>query len=245
MSLRGSRRSIVALGLLLALVIGSLSVPLLSQTTVLHAGLSPVTAPAKAGSGGRLEYLPTTSAGAQPADPPSIRSNAIAFRSPDPFGVVGTVPTGGATGVAYDPGRGEVFVANGGCNYPPFEGGLSVINDTSQKVVATVHTGCNAEQVVYDSKKGEVFTTNYSKLVGVSDSNNSVVATISDPDGAVGLAYDSGKGELFVTGFGSNVTVVSDSSDSIVAEIPAGATYSNLNGSTPAYDATLVALLAR
>ncbi len=229
----------MALGLLLALVIGSLSVPLLSQTAVLHTGLSPVTAPAKPASTGRLEYLPATSAGAQPADPPSIRSNAIASGSPDPFGVVGTVPTEGATGVAYDSGRGEVFVANGGCNYPPFVGGLSVINDTSQKVVATVPTGCNSEQVVYDSKKGEVFTTNYSKLVGVSDSNNSVVTTISDPDGAVGLAYDSGKGELFVTGYGPNVTVVSDSSDSIVAEIPAGATYSNLNGSTPAYDATL------
>ncbi len=88
--------------------------------------------------------------------------------------VVATVTVGAnPAGVAYDSGKGEIFVAN--------EGGstVSVITDTTNAVVATI-TVSYPIGVVYDSGKGEVFVTSAgSNMVSViSDSTNTVVATV-------------------------------------------------------------------
>ena len=58
-------------------------------------------------------------------------------------------------GVAYDSGKGEVFVANAGGNT------VSVASDSDDKVVATVAAAGNPTGVAYDSAKGEVYVTEY------------------------------------------------------------------------------------
>ena len=127
----------------------------------------------------------------------------------------------GPEGVAYDSGKGEVFVANQGSN------NVSVISDATSKVVATIPVGTMPRGVAYDSGKGEVFVTDFwtNAVSVISDTSNTVVATIPVGSGPEGVAYDSGKGEVFVANAGSNanaVSVISDASDSVVATIPVG-----------------------
>src|SRR2546426_10367872 len=68
--------------------------------------------------------------------------------------------------VAYDSGKGELFVANEGAN------NVSVISDVTNTVVATISVGSRPNGVAYDSGKGEVFVTN-----GGSGSANEVCVT--------------------------------------------------------------------
>ena len=137
-------------------------------------------------------------------------------------------------GLAYDGGKGEVFVANFGSN------NVSVISTATKAVVANVPVDRGPIAVAYDSGKGEVFVANYySGTVSViSDTTNAVEASIPVGSGSrpLGLAYDSGKGELFVANQGSNnVSVISDATNAVVATIPVGsapseATYDSGNG---------------
>ena len=106
-------------------------------------------------------------------------------------------------------------------------------------VTATVTVGNLPGAVAYDSAKGEIFVANEGVVAGtstisvISDSNNTAVATI--PVGeetlsrAGAIAYDSGKGEIFVTletatgtNPSSSVSVISDSTNAVVANINVG-----------------------
>jgi YVTN family beta-propeller protein len=168
--------------------------------------------------------------------------NANTFRqSPSPVGI------------AYDSGKGEIFVSN-------FYGNdVTVISDATNTVIATIDLGNDAENgglgvyphtVAYDAAKGEVFVANigvstivgnYSTSAGtisvISDANNSVVATIPVGSYPEGLAYDSAKGELFVTNYSNvpssinatdfkagSVSVISDTTNTVVATVPVGPT---------------------
>ena len=71
------------------------------------------------------------------------------------LGVSGTITVGtGPNGVAYDSGKGEVFVTNSGA------GTVSVISDRTNNVIATVPLGENPGGIAYDSGKGKIFVTN-------------------------------------------------------------------------------------
>jgi YVTN family beta-propeller protein len=159
------------------------------------------------------------------------------------FRVIDTVEVGGGPGgVAYDSGKGEIFVVN------QYDGTLSVISDSNNTVVATIPVGNSPDGVAYDSGKGEIFVTNrVSNTVSVvSDSSNTVIANVILNPGAQGsvfdprgIAYDSGKGEIFVAdevgtfsvlsgglffiekGIGM-VSVISDSNNTVIATIPVG-----------------------
>src|SRR5256886_4367215 len=79
--------------------------------------------------------------------------------------------------------------------------------------------------IAYDAGKGEVFVTDErsNNVTVISDSTNSVIANIPVGSYPIGLAYDGGKGEAFVTNSGSDhVTVISDSTNSVIANIPVG-----------------------
>jgi YVTN family beta-propeller protein len=142
--------------------------------------------------------------------------------------VVATIPVGEQPrGVAYDSGKGEIFVADF------FSYNVSVINDRTDKVVATIPVGNYPWGLAYDSGKGEVFVSVQntslpytSSFVGIiSDRTNSLVGTIPVGPGPSDVAYDSGKGEVFVVIPGSeSVIAISDTSDRVVATIPVGAT---------------------
>jgi YVTN family beta-propeller protein len=152
--------------------------------------------------------------------------------------VVATIPVGaGPLGVAYDNQTGDVFVANYN------SGNVSVISDSTNTVVATISVAQPAG-VTYDSGKGEVFVTSYngsdsnhgpSSVIVVSDASDSAVATVrvENISGSYtefsDVAYDAGTGEVFFTGYYSNadphstnVSVISDSTDSVVVSIPLG-----------------------
>ncbi|MDE1862700.1 MAG: hypothetical protein KGI33_07300 [Thaumarchaeota archaeon] len=130
--------------------------------------------------------------------------------------VVGTITVGTSPfGVAYDPKMGEIFVTNAGSNT------VSVINDTTGKVAATMQLG-DPLSAAYDSATGEVFVTSASHgtVSVISDSSNTVTSTIHVGGAPLGIAYDSATGEVFVTDSESNtVSVISDSNDAVVATI--------------------------
>ncbi len=130
--------------------------------------------------------------------------------------VVVTIPVGsGPGGVAYDSGKGEVFVTDGN--------NVSVISDANNKVVVTIPVGSGPGGVAYDSGKGEVFVTDGNNVSVISDAGNSVVATIPVGTNPDGVAYDSGKGEVFAANeLSNNVSVISDANNSVVATIPVG-----------------------
>ena len=114
---------------------------------------------------------------------------------------------GVAFGVAYDSGKGEIFVTHAGVN------NVTVISDTTNAVVATVPVGNTPEDLAYDSRTGQIFVANTvdGTVSVISDSTNAVVSTVTVGGGAFGVAYDSGKGEIFVTNAGdSTVSVISE-----------------------------------
>ena len=142
--------------------------------------------------------------------------------------------------VAYDSGKGEVFVVQDLSN------NVSVVSDATNTVVATIPVGSSPEGVAYDSGKGEVFVTSYdSNTVSViSDASNTVVATIPVGPYPEGVAYDSGKGEVFVANSNcpstgtcgqGTVSMISDAMNKVVATIsvgsePVGVAYDNGKG---------------
>ncbi len=83
--------------------------------------------------------------------------------------MVATLPVGySPSAIAYDSGKGEIFVAIAGSN------SVSVISDSSNTVVANVTVGSLPHGVAYDSSKGEIF---------VANTNDGTVSVISDVSG--------------------------------------------------------------
>lgn len=145
--------------------------------------------------------------------------------------VIATIPVGGYPfGMAYDSGKGEVFVAASP------GGNVTVINDTSNTVVSTIPVGFAVNHLAYDSGKGEMFATTLGTVAVISDSSDSVIASVSDGSGPWEAAYDPGRAEVFVTNGGSDsVTVIADATNTVVTTIPEGGSYSSPWG--VAYDA--------
>jgi YVTN family beta-propeller protein len=141
------------------------------------------------------------------------------------FSVTGSIPVGSGPGaIAYDPAKGELFVANSGSN------NVSVVSDTTDSVIATVPVGEGPSSIAYDSAREELFVVNgggSDNISVISDTSNKVVDTIplavsaTVPGQAV---YDSGRGEIFVSQPNSNVVgVINDTNDKVVDSIPVGA----------------------
>src|SRR5439155_572850 len=139
---------------------------------------------------------------------------------------VGRNPYGYHYGLAYDSGKGEVFVATSASNT------VSVISDSTNAVVAIVNVVGEAPGgMAYDSGKGEVFVANTASgtLIGtvsvISDSTNTVVATVNVGTYPNSVAYDSGKGEVFVANpFTYAVYVISDGAPSTITSSTASST---------------------
>jgi YVTN family beta-propeller protein len=164
----------------------------------------------------------------------SVGSGTLSIISDSTYKVLATLSNTG--GGVIDTAKDELFANNGS--------GITVISLSNYSVVAYLpyQAGYPPTAVVYDSGKGEIYVGTYTGLVNViSDSNNSYVSiptangpSYGIPVGSVaagvlgypsiaGEAYDSGMGEVFVTNSGSNnVSVVSDSSNSVVAKVNVG-----------------------
>lgn len=148
-------------------------------------------------------------------------SNNVTVLSDTTNAVVANIAVGvNPYAIAYDPARGEVFVANQGSTST-----VSVISDSNNTVVATLTIGRSAYEIAYDPGVGEVFVANYgsNNVSIISDTTNTLVATVAVGTGPVALTYDPGLGEIFVANFNSNnVTVISDATNSVVANIAVG-----------------------
>lgn len=150
-------------------------------------------------------------------------SNNVTVISPTNDAVVAIIPLGYGTllgTIAYDAGKGEVFVAD----YNNSVGNtVSVISDSSNSLIVTIPVGQAPGEMIYDPARGEMFVGNgvSNNISVISDTTNKVVATIAL--GYSGLALDPSKGELFVSNWACYcVYAVSDSTDGVVATIPVG-----------------------
>ena len=146
--------------------------------------------------------------------------------------VVATIPVGySPTAVAYDSGKGEIFVTTEP-NYPTFTG-VSVISDSTNAVIATIPVGNSPDGIAYDSGKGEIFVTNSgdNTVSVILDSNNTVISTLAVGSNPQGVAYDFGRSEIFVANHSSNtLSVISDRDDTVIAtvngtSVPQGVAY--------------------
>lgn len=146
--------------------------------------------------------------------------NSLAELSISAQRVEATIPVGTAPhGVAYDPVRAELFVANSG------SGNVTVVSNPTLTTLTSIQVGSGPNAVVYDSATGDLFVANYgSNTVSViSDVSNSVVHTIPVGFGPIALAYDSLRGEVVVANSASdNVSFISDSTYSVMAQVPVG-----------------------
>jgi YVTN family beta-propeller protein len=127
--------------------------------------------------------------------------------------------TGSAfSAAAYDSEKGEVFATDENTNH------VSVINDTSDKVVANIAVQSTPYAIAYDSARGELFVTDAgtSNVSVISDRTNKVVATIlavPEDEAIQGVAYDSGTGEVYVANFAYSVSVISDKTNEVVSTV--------------------------
>ena len=135
-------------------------------------------------------------------------SGTVYVMSDSSYAFVATIGVEASAGeMAYDSAKSEVFVAN--------FNQVSVISDSTNKVVANISV--SATSLADDPTKGEVFAYNGNAISVISDSTNQVVATINGiTGGSTSIAYDSGKGEIFAG------AVVSDNTNMVVAQLPAG-----------------------
>jgi YVTN family beta-propeller protein len=88
--------------------------------------------------------------------------------------VVATVAVGTSPdAIAYDSGKGEIFVSNGDDNT------ISVISDATNSVVATLPAGTDPYAVAYDSSKGELFIVGAKAATLTIVSDESATSTTS------------------------------------------------------------------
>lgn len=134
----------------------------------------------------------------------------------------------GVYDLAYDSGKGEMWVTGGAVAY--------AISDATKKIVGNVTDVLpNLTRIAYDSGKGEIFvspsaydTPTPDVVQVISDSTNKVVDNITTQT-PFAMVYDSAKGEIFLSqsngqAGGANVAVISDSTNSVITTIPVTAT---------------------
>jgi len=127
--------------------------------------------------------------------------------------------------IAFDSGKGEVFVTDSVTNT------VSVVSDKTNSLVATIAVGSYPDGVAYDSGMGEVFVANANSnnVSVISDSTNSVTASISLGTYVAphGVAYDQRQAKVFVSSYNvqtsaSVVSVISDANNTVIATTVGG-----------------------
>lgn len=163
---------------------------------------------------------------------PAGLANSIPASSPDSsvtFGVVATVnilPVNSTpVGVAVDSANGNVYVTDSGSS------NVSVINGSTNKVIATIPVGDTPSGIVFDASDSEVYVANFlgSTVEVISTTTNTVFKTIpilvgpdQFPGGPVGLACDSVNGNVYVTDQAVNDTSVISGVSLSPTPIPVG-----------------------
>lgn len=141
---------------------------------------------------------------------------------------VGNLTVGDAPfAIAYDSGKGEIFVGNVG------DASFSTINDRTNTVGNGGFGVGSPFNMIYDSGKGEVFSVNsVSGLLNVINDTNDTVSTSvfglgNNPfagayDPAKGLLFVANEGDIYAGTTGNTVSVVSDSTNTVIANVSVG-----------------------
>jgi YVTN family beta-propeller protein len=133
-------------------------------------------------------------------------------------------------GLAYDPLSHAVYVAID--NFPATASIVSVIDDTSNTVVASINAGLSPLGLAYDPVYDEIWVTHFSIeansysnfVTAISGTSHMVVANVTV--GALGarptgILYDDSNGDIYVADAGSNqVSVISPATKMVIATIP-------------------------
>jgi len=149
-------------------------------------------------------------------------SLAINFLPPSTTITVGSGPTG----VAYDSSNGYVYVTN------YYSDDVSVIDGSTNKVIASSTVGAYPEGLAYDPSNGYIYVANFgTENVSVIDgATNTVITTIFigyGPSGMasqpIGVTYDPFNGYVYVADSGTNdVSVINSTTNKIIASIGVG-----------------------
>jgi YVTN family beta-propeller protein len=158
----------------------------------------------------------------------------------------------GAGSEFVDPDNGLIYVADSGND------GISVINGTTNKVVATISLPDligTLQFYAYDSGNKEIYVggTNQNEVFAINASSNFLLNRIivTAPNQSVGsLVYDPANGKIFAINFVySVVSVINDSTNKIIANItgiegPTNGVYDPKNGNilVDAYNGTVYAI---
>jgi YVTN family beta-propeller protein len=171
---------------------------------------------------------------------PSVLSGATDVVATADWGAGGAQVGAGPDAMVFDPGTGQTFVANGGdCLGTGCNGTVSVLNDSTEAVVATIEVGPGPQGMVYDPAVGQVFVSNYYGCIGrycdstvsiINTTTDTVVATLVVGSGALSFLYDPQVGEVFVVNeddcLGPNcdgtIGVIDPANDSLVTTIQVG-----------------------
>jgi YVTN family beta-propeller protein len=83
---------------------------------------------------------------------------------------------------------------------------VSVIDSSTDKVIATIPVGVGPNGVAYDPDNGKIYVTNtFSNNISVIDgSNNDVVATILVDTHPFGVVYNPDNHDIYVANYDSN-----------------------------------------
>ena len=130
-------------------------------------------------------------------------------------------------GLVHDAEKGVIFVGytqKDGTSKPA--NFISVLDDRTLEVIATIPLSSNGGAGVFDSGKGELYLATANNTVSViSDKTYSVVVTVSIPVGKypMSLEYDSAKGVVFTANYQDNSTsIISDTTHNVIGTVPLG-----------------------
>jgi YVTN family beta-propeller protein len=144
-------------------------------------------------------------------------------------------------GIAFNPNNDLIYVSN----YGQFNttGTVSVINGTTNTIIATIPVGKNPQAIAYNPANGLFYVANTlsSTLSIINGTSNSLIGSIVVGDfpgkSPTGIAVNSINNTIYVTNMGSNtVSVINGTSNVVVDNITSGAGGNLFSPTGIAYD---------
>jgi YVTN family beta-propeller protein len=156
----------------------------------------------------------------------TIFSSGIGTAKAEEHSVVATISVSdGPSSVGVNPTNGLVYVTNFGLfNNTNTTGTVSVINGTTNTVVATIPVGF-ADDIAVNPTNGLVYVANLMNNVSVieTSNNNTVVATIPVGRDPTDIAVNPTNGLVYVVNhLSKTVSVIDPSTNMVVATTPVG-----------------------
>ena len=145
-------------------------------------------------------------------------SDTVSIISDRTDAVVATVVVGSQpTAIACDQATGDLFVLNAG------SGNVTQIGGSTHQTVGSIDVGPFPAGIAFDGRTGELFIADGLSKISIFLVNGTVVGTVGVGNGPDFVLWDNVTGNVYVANLGSyNVSVVSDSTDTVIASPPVG-----------------------